>query len=74
MSEAENRIPPAVEKLSAHLVKKKISMRTFAKQAGLWPSRLCKMMNGKVTPTLREACSVSRQIRSMKAEDWLPIE
>lgn len=73
---AENRfaIPPAVERLEDHLERKGISMRKFAEEVDVWPSRLCKIMQGKVAPTLREACAISAPIRGMKAEDWLSEE
>ena len=64
-------IPPAVERLEDHLERKNISMRKFAGEIDVWPSRLCKIMQGKAAPTLREACAISAPIRGMKAEDWL---
>ena len=64
-------VPPAVDKLEDHLMRKKLSMRAYAAEIGVWPSRLCKIMQGKVAPTLKEACAISAPIRGMKAEDWL---
>lgn len=67
-------VPPAVDKLEDYLMRKKLSMRAYAAKIGVWPSRLCKIMQGKIAPTLKEACAISLPIRSMKAEDWLAEE
>lgn len=67
-------IPPAVARLEEHLERKRISMRKFAESVDVWPSRLCKIMQGKVAATLREACVISAAVRGMKAEDWLAEE
>lgn len=74
MAKQKHLVPPAVEKLEEHLERKDISMRKFAEAVDVWPSRLCKIMQGKVSPTLREACAISAPIRGMKAEDWLAME
>lgn len=74
MARQKFEIPQAVEKLEAYLERKQLSMRKFAEEVDVWPSRLCKIMAGKIAPTLREACAISAPVTGMKAEDWLSQE